>query len=795
MAPAGNSEAFYGAIHAGADAVYLGGERFGARAYAENFTTEELIHCIRYAHIWGRRVYLTVNTLVKETELAEIVPYLEPFYRAGLDGVIVQDLGVFMRIREAFPDLPLHVSTQMTITTQYGADYMKKLGAVRIVPARELSLSEIKEIKARTGLEMEVFIHGAMCYCYSGQCLFSSILGARSGNRGRCAQPCRLPYRVGDRECYPLSLKDMCTIEHLPALIDAGIDTFKIEGRMKKAEYAAGVTAIYRKYIDRYLTGEPYQVARQDLELLNQLYIRRERQDGYLERHNGRDMVTLSDPSYRNTPDEILQQIQESWLQDRPRIPVQITASFSIGAPAQLTIASQDATVCVTGDMVSAAQKQPITEENIHRQVGKLGETVFAASRIYIQMDSNCFYPLKAVNELRRAAVTQLEDALIQSHHLIAERDILQEKVETSAVFHIAASEAPAASKKAFHILLRTTGQATAILQLLRDKQQDPSCVCFPARIYLEADLVVRLYGKSADAYADLRTTLQCLHVSDTQTDIQTDAAAGIQIIIALPQILRQRDMTFLQELVQIYERETVLDGFLTRSPDGLGYLQAAWVAPDQGLRQRVPHIYTDAGFYSWNHDSVVAPRQFDGSRKALPPEKRISEPTTPESLISEPLIPEDFCLTYELKAADQRKLLHALAEWPHAPKAEKVFYGYLPLMYTANCVQNTLDGCRKSDAETQLTYLQDRYQKQFPVLRNCAHCINIIYNCVPLSLHREFANFLESGWPGVAACRIDFSIETGTQAAEIVQYFMSGAVGEPPYDTYTSGHEKRGAE
>ena len=185
LAPAGNMEGFYGALAAGADAVYLGGSKFGARAYAENFTEEELICCIRYAHVLGKKVYLTVNTLVKDSEWEDLDASVRPFYEAGLDGVIVQDFGVLLYIREHFPDMELHASTQMTLTGAYGADYVKKLGVCRIVPARELSLNEIKTLKEATGLEIEVFIHGAMCYCYSGQCLFSSLLGGRSGNRGR----------------------------------------------------------------------------------------------------------------------------------------------------------------------------------------------------------------------------------------------------------------------------------------------------------------------------------------------------------------------------------------------------------------------------------------------------------------------------------------------------------------------------------------------------------------------------------------------------------------------------------
>ena len=256
LAPAGNAEAFYGAIHAGADAIYLGGSRFGARAYAENFSEEELVACIRYAHLFQRKVYLTVNTLVKESEFSGLYEYVLPYYRAGLDGVIIQDMGVFAYLREHFPGMELHGSTQMTITGEYGAAFLKEQGACRVVPARELSLAEIRRIKEVTGLEIECFIHGAMCYCYSGQCLFSSILGGRSGNRGRCAQPCRLPYTTGKhpKECYPLSLKDMCTIEYIPELLEAGIDSFKIEGRMKTALYVATVARTYRKAIDDYFT-------------------------------------------------------------------------------------------------------------------------------------------------------------------------------------------------------------------------------------------------------------------------------------------------------------------------------------------------------------------------------------------------------------------------------------------------------------------------------------------------------------------------------------------------------------
>ena len=185
LAPAGNYDAFLGALNAGADAVYLGGGRFGARAYADNFDDDQIVRTLHVAHFYGKKIYLTVNTLLKEQELAELTAFLTPFYEAGLDGVIVQDFGVFSHIRREFPALPLHVSTQMMVTGKRGAAFLKEQGACRIVPARELSLKEVQKIKEEAGVEVECFIHGAMCYCYSGQCLFSSILGGRSGNGGR----------------------------------------------------------------------------------------------------------------------------------------------------------------------------------------------------------------------------------------------------------------------------------------------------------------------------------------------------------------------------------------------------------------------------------------------------------------------------------------------------------------------------------------------------------------------------------------------------------------------------------
>lgn len=330
LAPASGMEAVRGAVYAGADAVYTGGARFGARAYADNLVEEELLSAIDFVHLHGKQLYLTVNTLLKERELEHsLTEYLMPYYRHGLDAVIVQDIGVFQAVKENFPDLPVHVSTQAVVTGKNSAAMWERLGASRIVTARELSLEEIQIIRENTSIEIESFVHGALCYCYSGQCLFSSFLGGRSGNRGRCAQPCRLPYELTDekgnvlskeegkkKDTYLLSPKDMCTLDILPDIIEAGVFSLKIEGRMKRAEYTAGVTEIYRKYIDIYMAckeaaikqgeeqpslsriKEQYHVSQEDKQRLMDLYNRGNFHSGYYVMHNGTEMMSMERPNH-----------------------------------------------------------------------------------------------------------------------------------------------------------------------------------------------------------------------------------------------------------------------------------------------------------------------------------------------------------------------------------------------------------------------------------------------------------------------------------------------------------------
>ena len=389
LSPAGGYETMVGAFNAGADAVYLGGSKFGARAYADNFDRDEVLDAIVYAHLHGKKIYMTVNTLVKESEFGQLYDFMLPYAEKNLDGVIVQDFGVMRLIGSEFPAIELHASTQQTVTGVYGAKLLKELGCCRVVPARELSLSEMKAIRQEADIEVEAFIHGAMCYCYSGACLFSSVIGGRSGNRGRCAQPCRLPYRlIGQegKELYPLSLKDMSTIGIIPELIEAGIDSFKIEGRMKKPEYSAGVTALYRKYIDRYYQDPKgkFEVSKEDMEILGSLYQRTGISEGYYHRHNDKTMVTLYSPAYNATSEDILKEVHDRFLTSTLKLKCDIYCELTVGEKLRLAMtAYRDQEVFYAeeyGNVVQAASKRPMSKEDISKQLRKLGGTAFEAS-------------------------------------------------------------------------------------------------------------------------------------------------------------------------------------------------------------------------------------------------------------------------------------------------------------------------------------------------------------------------------------------------------------------------------
>lgn len=713
LAPAGDYACFMAAINAGADAVYLGGTKFGARAYANNFSQEEIAEALRVAHLFGRKIYLTVNTLVKENEMPELVPYIKPLYEAGLDGVIVQDIGVLETLREHFPKLALHASTQMTATGVYGAEFVKSLGVCRVVPARELSLDEIKDIKQQTGLEMECFIHGAMCYAYSGQCLFSSILGGRSGNRGRCAGPCRLPYTdENGKQLYPLSLKDLYTLPMIPKLIEAGVDSFKIEGRMKSPEYVAGVTAVYRKYIDRYLSvsDAEFKVEKADEVLLRGLYIRSDICHGYYETHNGRDMITLSEPGYRGSSNEVLEEIRKNYLEQKPVILIRGKASVFAKKPAALTLYTDEVSVTVEGDAAGEAINRPLTEKEISDRLSKLGDTYFKLEILEVSTDCHSFMTVKALNELRRKACMALEEAILNENVQRSSFDVLP-KIRTAKTGHAFAG-------------------SNQLAVLVSTREQLAETLMFDE---------INLIYMNADCFLQKKDDMEALIKRHQK-----------QYFLALPHILRKRSYPYLEQYKELLEKG-LFSGVLARN-----FEEVQWLEYIDYNGQAV----SDYTIYAWNNMSLDVFSKLFG-RITLPVELN-------------------------------RKELSFLSG---SVQTEFMVYGRLPLMYSANCVQNTLKKCIHKPNEQNIYMLTDRYQNPFPVMQNCMHCYNILYNTVPLSLHNQLEKIQETG---CQVLRLDFTLENAKQTRAVLEYYIKKSKGMDAdfiWKDYTNGHYKRGVE
>lgn len=422
LAPAGSFQSVVAAVNAGADAVYMGGRRFGARAYADSAQAEGedmVMEAIRYCHLFSVKLYMTVNILFKDDELKELFSYIKPYYEAGVDGLIMQDLGAVRVIRSMFPDLEVHASTQQTITSVAGARMAQRFGMTRAVVSRELSLQEIRKIHDESGMELEVFCHGAMCYSYSGACFMSSLLGGRSGNRGRCAGTCRLCYETAGQKGYYLSMKDMQTIELLPELIEAGAYSFKIEGRMKSPVYTAGVVSVYRKYLDLALDCsdrknlKTYRVAEEDLRTLREIFDRGGT-SSYLKKHNGADMIALSEKKFRAVDQTVTDRIQAAYIDRNRTIMVDAVMDMTVGAPAVLTLsdAAGRMVTAVSEDLVLPAEQRPMQATEVEARLRKTGGTAFTLGNVQVSVHGDAFYPVGRLNELRRTALAMYEEEI-----------------------------------------------------------------------------------------------------------------------------------------------------------------------------------------------------------------------------------------------------------------------------------------------------------------------------------------------------------------------------------------------
>ncbi len=656
LSPCGDYDCFLSAIRAGADAVYLGCD-FSARAYAKNFTIEEVIRAIDHAHLFSRKVYLTLNTLLKNDEIPKAVALLAPLYEAGLDGVIVQDIGLISIIREKYPDLPIHASTQMTVTDTEGVKLLLDQGVSRVVLARELSLEEIKRIHSATGADLECFIHGALCYSYSGKCLMSSMIGGRSGNRGRCAQPCRLPYN----DAYLLSPRDICTLTILPKLIDAGIASFKIEGRMKDPEYVAGVTGIYRKYMDLCLADEkkPYHVDPSDLELLQTLYTRSGHTEGYYEERNGRDMITISKPGYAKADEKRRKEVYERFCDKENTLAVSLSICLKHDQNAILSARNGQNEVTVTGTIVQRAQKSALGETDIRKQLQKTGGTEFKTTEIKIETDDAVFLPISALNALRRDALNALKADILSKYKRICRDGDRKQDPAPSAERKDEEKDIPKSCK--LHVSVLTKEQALCALSMDR-----ADIVSIPAEVLFSSEK--ELFEKNRSLGNNAK-----------------------KLYMILPYICRDGYFKRNQEQLSSLLLSDEIEGVMIRNYESLHYLIHCHYQKE---------ILADFHLYDWNRQAYDTLHELGVSYTTVPCElnkKELKERGIKgEDLIvygRVPLMISAQCIQKTTKQCDHGNSMHELTDRYHVrfpaisncAECYSVIYNSVPLSYHAD--------------------------------------------------------------------------------------------------------------
>ena len=779
LAPAGSMECLKAAILNGADAVYLGGEMFGARAYAGNFNKEELLEAIDYVHLYGKKLFLTVNTLMKEEELPLLPGFLKPFYEQGLDAVIVQDLGAVSVIRKHFPKLEIHASTQMTITGVHGARIAKKMGAKRVVPARELSLEEIQEIKDDTGLDMECFVHGALCYCYSGQCFMSSMLGGRSGNRGRCAGTCRLPFYLdgtkNTKNAYPLSLKDLCTIEHLPEILDHGVDSLKIEGRMKGPRYVGEVTRIYRKYVDLYLSEKPYKVESEDLKILMEVFNRGGFTGGYYKEYHGKDMMSMKRPDHQGlyvgkisklmkgkisfTAQEDIHKGDALQIRINSEEKVELTSPSEFKAGSKVVLNGQKMKKLHEGMEIKRTLNHPMIERIDEGLKQKKKENL--KGKIIIKKDQCAKLILKAGDDFVEVSGPVIEEAQKNGATMQDVEKLLKKTGQTHYQFETLEVE-----------LGENLFVPGSVLKKLRKEafaQMDQAKILKYRRIYEEPKRETenldsqeeggRKTAVSLESFEHLdiickNESVDKIYLSWIELKGQPDPsavtakvkAAGKQCYIMLPQIARKRQMRELEQKKTILFSEDI-DGLVIRNLEVLSWLI------DEGCQKE---LIADYMLYGYNQEAV---KEY---QRLYPGKIRMTYPS-------------------ELNKKEMMDL--------HLSDADLFLYGYQPLMVSAQCVKNNLCGCDKTPS--WLT-LKDRYHADFFVHTSCSDCINEIYNGKPLWIGAE-QEILKDLHPSVV--RFHITREDSTQIKEILKAVESIQKGERAslMNEYTKGHLKRG--
>ena len=846
LAPAGSYESMRAAMNAGCDAVYMGGSRFGARAFADNPKEDVLLKAIDEAHLRNKRLYLTVNTLVKEYEMeAYMYEYLEKYYLAGLDAVIVQDVGVMKFIHKHFPNLPIHASTQTTITMAQGANLLKSKGVTRLVTARELSFEEIKNISDNTDLEIETFVHGALCYCYSGQCLMSSMIGGRSGNRGRCAQPCRMPYEFfsgqdrisSDNESYLLSPKDINTISLIPDLIDAGVDSFKIEGRMKSPEYAAGVSYMYGKYVDLYihegrkkfqelLLGEEYK--RDMLDLMD-LYNRGGFSEGYGKTYHGNSMMSLARPNHSGVRVGEVIGVKKGYANLR--------LSQDINAQDVLEIRNDKNEPEYEFTMKDGRSKG----ENFRARVGTISN-----KRALIknqEKKKKPFYNLNiSVGDMvyrtrNNMLLSYLQDKYINQDMKQPVKGYLRARIGERLQLSL---EANNHYVTAYHNMVEPAIKQPMTKERLQasiDKLGDTMFYFEELDIQLDNNIFVPV--SCLNEIRREAVTLLTNEIIESFRRTEEDISRGISLI--------SKDITgtFKSEnntdgnttdnnATEIsYEFTSISLALMTREQFdiALAYkeisliyidynsfsleqiIQMSNISRECGKKSYIllPHICRLSVYKKLNKDllTLIKEDSIDGfivknfeevellqkiykstgiaKKIRLNHNMYIFNKEAKEFWIDKGI--NDFTAPLELNKKELKEL--GLYD------SEMIVYGYLPVMVSVQCLYKSTKGCTRCKAgENRVDYMVDRKGKKFYVRTSCNSCYNIIYNGQRLSLLGQTDEVKDLKPQGI---RLDFTFESPEEMKMILEAFIgeieNGKKAVSRFENITAGHFKRGVD
>lgn len=771
LSPAGSKEAVYAAVNNGADAVYVGGKQFGARAFAGNFDSAEMEEITDYCHLRGVKVYVTVNTLYKEKEVNDVLSFIKTVYEAGVDALIVQDLGVAMLIKEHFPQIALHASTQLTANSVEDVKFLKEKGFSKVVLSRELSLEEIKKIKNEVDIEIEVFVHGALCVCYSGQCIMSSMLGGRSGNRGRCAQICRLPFTLHNgykkvASGHLLSPKDIETLEILPKLIEAGIDSFKIEGRMKSPEYVAGTTGIYRRYIDEwFVNADEYEAKLSDKKVLMQLFNRGGFSNGYFETHSGSDMMCPERPktwglmagfvdSFNKKQGKAVIRTREPfvpgdgieiWTRTEPHVGTNISKPSRAGEYITVNIngdINKNDPVYKTNDKALRDSLNKTWEKNTRTKAVSMEFTAFIGKKMTLKIWDNdgnlAFVDGDVVEKATGRAATKesIEERLrktggtafgVESVIVNIDDDIFMpvsvlndlrrravEELERKII-----SSFKNRSEKAFSYKAQN-GISTKEKKLTVSVNTFSQFVA--ASFYRNVDTIY--FELNRDLMENYKECIDMCHKND------------IKLFVALPRIYRDYSEKLFGDSISKL-KESSVDGFLIRSAGQKELIGNKPFAVDYNM-----NIFNRLTLNEWKKAGA-----------------------------------EKVCLSPELNLSEIKQTGDF--------SSECIGYGYLPLMVTHQCPVGNFDGDKKdrmyckNRGKENVYVLKDRKDEQFRVLTDCESCVAYILNGRPLSILKFYD---EIAYNPCGYIRLIFTTEDAKKTDVIVRAFDKLAGGGESY-------------